>query len=181
MKQPRRVSLPGAGRLTSAGRLLVALVVVAVLAGLLGAYSDGDTVTATVEGARSATAESEGPDSGSGEPNPTADAVFAQAFADGAEDLTVEGRGAVTRLLADDSEGGRHQRFIVRLGSGQTLLIVHNIDVAPRVASLKVGDTVEFKGEYVWNEEGGLIHWTHRDPETGREVGWIRHESRQYE
>ena len=48
---------------------------------------------------------------------------------------------------------------------------MHNIEVAPRVASLELGDTVEFKGEYIWNEEGGLIHWTHRDPGGGHEPG----------
>ena len=34
----------------------------------------------------------------------------------------------------------------------------------PRIADVKVGDTVSFFGEYVWNEQGGLIHWTHHDP-----------------
>ena len=109
------------------------------------------------------------------------DAVLAQAFADQAEDLPVEGRGTVSRLLADDKQGERHQRFVVQLDSGQTLLIVHNIEVAPRVASLELGDTVEFKGEYIWNEEGGLIHWTHRDPGGGHEPGWIRHNGRLYQ
>ena len=51
-------------------------------------------------------------------------------------DLEVEGRGHVVRVLADDRQGARHQRFIVRLASGQTLLIAHNIDVAPRVQGL---------------------------------------------
>src|SRR5215204_58935 len=76
----------------------------------------------------------------------------------------VAGEGTVSKLLADGNDGTRHQRFIVMLPSGQTLLVAHNIDVAPRVASLKPGDSVAFNGVYEWNSKGGLIHWTHRDP-----------------
>ena len=109
------------------------------------------------------------------------DAALARAFADHADNLEVEGQGTVSRLLADDTEGERHQRFIIRLASGQTLLITHNIDVAPRVTSVRVGDTVGFKGEYVWNEQGGLIHWTHHDPDGRHEPGWIRHSGKTYQ
>ena len=109
------------------------------------------------------------------------DALLARAFADRTSDLEVEGQGTVTRLLADDTEGDRHQRFIVQLASGQTLLVTHNVDVAPRVRALQVGDTISFKGEYVWNEQGGLIHWTHHDPDGDHTGGWIKHNGRTFE
>ncbi|HJW76902.1 MAG TPA: DUF3465 domain-containing protein [Thermoleophilia bacterium] len=109
------------------------------------------------------------------------DAALAEAYAERAHDLRVEGQGTVDRVLKDDTEGGRHQRFIVRLASGQTLLIAHNIDVAPRVADLHGGDAVAFRGVYEWSEEGGSVHWTHDDPEGQREPGWIRHDGRTYE
>jgi hypothetical protein len=111
----------------------------------------------------------------------TGDAVFAQAFETRAQDLEVEGRGTVSQILSDDTEGDRHQRFVVRLASGQTLLVTHNIDVAPRVEGLAVGDTLEFKGVYEWNAQGGVIHWTHRDPAGSHEPGWIRHDGRTYQ
>lgn len=60
------------------------------------------------------------------------------------------------RVLADDLDGSRHQRFIVELSSGQTLLISHNIDVAPRIDGLNVGDSVRFNGEYVWMKKAEL-------------------------
>ncbi len=51
--------------------------------------------------------------------------------------LEVAGQGVVTRILADDRAGSPHQRFILRLPSGQTLLIAHNIALADRIPSLK--------------------------------------------
>ena len=93
----------------------------------------------------------------------------------------VQSGGEVIRVLSDDNEGSRHQRFIVRLSSGRTLLIAHNIDLAPRVASLRVGDTVSFNGEYEWNDRGGVIHWTHRDPQNRHQAGWIEHRGKRYQ
>lgn len=82
--------------------------------------------------------------------------------------------GFVTRIYADDLEGYRHQRFIVRLRTNQTLLIVHNIDLVERVPVL-IDDYIGFRGEYEYNEKGGLVHWTHHDPVGEHEPGWIRH------
>ena len=95
-----------------------------------------------------------------------------------AQDIQVEGHGTVVKILADDDEGSRHQRFIVELPSGHTVLIAHNIDLAARVAPLNVGDAVDFSGEYAWNPKGGVVHWTHHDPEGRHESGWIRHDGR---
>jgi len=95
--------------------------------------------------------------------------------------IEVSGKGTVIRILPDDNEGSCHQRFILRLDSGQTLLIAHNIDVAPRIASLEPGDTIAFKGEYEWNDKGGVIHWTHHDPDGRHQSGWLKHEGHTYQ
>lgn len=109
-----------------------------------------------------------------------ADDAIGRAFASGASHVQVEGEGAVVRVLSDDLNGPRHQRFIVQLASGQTLLITHNIDIAPRIDGLEEGDSVRFSGEYVWNEKGGLIHWTHHDPRGRHVAGWVIHNGRTY-
>ena len=85
------------------------------------------------------------------------------------------GSGTVIRILPDDTEGDRHQRFILRLASGHTLLVAHNIDIAPRVSPLSEGDTVEYKGEYAPNDKGGVVHWTHHDPAGNHPAGWLKH------
>ena len=104
-----------------------------------------------------------------------------QAFANQQSDLQVEGQGVVDRVLADDNEGSRHQKFIVELNSGHTILIAHNIDLAPRVADLRRGDVVRFYGEYEWNPQGGVVHWTHHDPAGRHEGGWIEFDGKRYE
>ena len=88
------------------------------------------------------------------------------ARADGA---MVESIGTVKRILPDDNEGSRHQRFILELGSGQTVLVAHNIDLAPRIDALKIGD------------RGGVVHWTHHDPRGEHPAGWLEHDGRRYE
>jgi hypothetical protein len=120
----------------------------------------------------------------SGQPDgsmPKADVdQVAQAFRDKAGDRWVWGEGEVIKLLTDDLDGSRHQRFIVRLDSGQTLLIAHNIDLAPRVDSLDRGDKIGFSGIYEWNERGGVVHWTHHDPKGQTLGGWIEYQGKRY-
>jgi len=108
-------------------------------------------------------------------------AVPAATFEDWRSGNQVTGSGKVARILEDDHDGSRHQRFILALDSGRTLLIAHNIDLAPRIDSLREGDTVAFNGEYEWNERGGVIHWTHHDPQGEHEAGWLRHNGRVYQ
>ncbi len=108
------------------------------------------------------------------------DRILGRAFRERASKLQVEGRGVVRRILSDDDDGSRHQRFILQLGSGQTLLIAHNVDVAPRIPDLSEGDKVAFRGEYEWNPQGGVIHWTHHDPGGKHPGGWLKHKRKTY-
>lgn len=104
-----------------------------------------------------------------------------QLYQEQRSDVQLQVDGEVIRLLADDNEGSRHQRFIIELASGQTLLISHNIDLAPRIANLQTGDDVEVYGEYIWNDKGGVMHWTHHDPANRHPHGWIRHDGEIYQ
>ena len=105
---------------------------------------------------------------------------IARLFRERRSGVVVEGAGTVEKLLRDDLEGSRHQRFILRLALQQTVLVSHNIDLAPRLDSLRIGDEVHFRGQYEWNPRGGVVHWTHRDPAGARSGGWLRHRDRIY-
>ena len=107
--------------------------------------------------------------------------IQSQNFTRSDANTQVRGSGVVIRLLPDDREGSQHQRFIISLASGQTLLVAHNIDLAPRINSLSLGDQVEFFGEYEWTEKGGVIHWTHHDPDGSHIDGWVKHEGKLYQ
>lgn len=91
-----------------------------------------------------------------------------------------EGEGTVARVLSDDDKGHRHQRFILKLSNGKTVLIAHNIDLAPRLPVLRRGDDVAFVGEYVYNPQGGVVHWTHHDPSGRSEGGRLVYRGRIY-
>jgi hypothetical protein len=104
----------------------------------------------------------------------TGNAAVERGYAEHLSGFEVTAEGSVTRLLADDTgPSGTHQRFIVQVkGSTQTLLIDNNVDIGKRVP-LATGDAVVVHGEYVWNDQGGLIHFTHHDPARTHEDGWI--------
>lgn len=91
------------------------------------------------------------------------------------------GQAEVVKILPDDNNGSRHQRFIVKLNSGRTLLVAHNIDLAQRIDTLRPGDTIAFYGEYEWNQKGGVMHWTHHDPQGRHPDGWIKHNGQTYQ
>jgi hypothetical protein len=107
--------------------------------------------------------------------------ILQRAYDNRQSNLQVQGEDVVQKILSDDLEGSRHQRFILRLSSGQTLLVAHNVDLAPRICSLRRGDKVKFYGEYEWNEKGGAIHWTQHDS-SGRHIGgWLKHDGKTYQ
>jgi hypothetical protein len=108
-------------------------------------------------------------------------AAIIQAFKGKKSNIFVEGSGTVKKLLADDNKGSRHQKFLVTISDEQTLLFAHNIDLAPRLDALAVGDVVTFRGEYVYNPKGGVMHWTHKDPQGEKQGGWIMHNGQKYE
>jgi len=106
---------------------------------------------------------------------------IARAFQQRQSDLQVRSSGQVIAVLPDDHEGSRHQKFILKLPNGQTVLVAHNIDLAPRIQSIQKQDQVEFYGEYEYSDKGGVIHWTHHDPARKHVDGWLKHQGRTYQ
>ena len=107
--------------------------------------------------------------------------LIQQAFDRRQSNVLVQSIGHVKAVLAADNEGSRHQKFILGLENGLTVLVAHNIDLAPRIKNIQKGDTVEFYGEYEYTEKGGVIHWTHHDPQNRHVGGWLKYEGEIYQ
>jgi len=103
------------------------------------------------------------------------------AFENHQSDVIVHCDFKVVKNLRDDMDGDKHQKMLLQLPSGgHTVLLAHNIDLAPRVPAAE-GDTITVRGEYEYSEKGGVVHWTHHDPRGRHEPGWIEHEGKRYE
>ncbi len=111
--------------------------------------------------------------------SPDGDRAVLEAYRARRSHVWLEAAGVVERVLPDDRAGSWHQRFIVGLEGGHTLLVTHNIDLALRVPVAR-GDSVQLRGEYEWTEQGGVVHWTHHDPDGRMPGGWIRTGGRTY-
>jgi len=110
------------------------------------------------------------------------DAAIVSDFQNHQSNVEVTADGTVVRLLPDrTSATGMHEQFIVKLSSGEiTIEVEHNISIAARVP-VALGDHVIVHGEYIWNAQGGLIHFTHHDPKGTHEGGYIQDNGKTYD
>lgn len=155
----------------SIGVLIIAAIITYVTGGdvgaLLSGFGNGDPASQTQRSNPASTSVD--------------DHQFDQLFADRRSDVIVTGSARIKRVLRDDNDGSRHQRLLVDVPSGLTVLIAHNIDLAPRVADPQVGSEIRFQGEYEWTEKGGVLHWTHHDPAGRHPGGWLEYRGKRYE
>lgn len=107
-------------------------------------------------------------------------AAIEQVFHSKKSKVQVMGTGIVSKLLSDDRKGAKHQKFLLKINQEQTLLMAHNIDLAPRIP-LNIGDKIHFCGEYVYHPKGGIIHWTHHAPKQDHPAGWMMLQGRIYQ
>lgn len=82
--------------------------------------------------------------------------------------------GTFVKFLPPDLKPPCHQLFIIRMDSGPEVKVAHNSDVADTLpASVKPGDKLELKGEYIYEPNGGVVHWTHHVDNGSHEPGYI--------
>ena len=103
-----------------------------------------------------------------------------QAYAAGQSGIWLETRGRINRVLRDDNEGARHQKFILELDDGHTVMVAHNIDLARRIPA-RENLSLRVRGRYEWNDRGGVLHWTHHDPDGRLQGGWIEVDGVRYQ
>ncbi len=155
----------------------LSFVVGALILGWLGQQAGLDLSSLGIGSSGHVSAGDPSPATGSSSSHVDAEgsARIERAFADRQSGFMTTVEARVAKTLPDDNEGSRHQRFLIELSTGRTLLVAHNIDLASRIP-LSKGDSVRVHGQYEWNERGGVIHWTHGDPAGRHEGGWIEHE-----
>ncbi len=78
----------------------------------------------------------------------------------------------VIKILPDDTSGLEHQKWTVKLSDGRTMQAIYNLDMCERVP-LKVGDVVAMGGQFIWTNQGGILHWLHHDPKGRRPDGYV--------
>jgi hypothetical protein len=91
--------------------------------------------------------------------------------------VEVTATGSVARMLGTRTgPSGTHEGFLLHLrgaaGRGLTVRVEDNTDLTGPVP-LSEGESVEVRGEYVYDPRGGLIHYTHLDPRGRHAAGHI--------
>ena len=170
--------MPGPGRLNRPLKRLIAAIVFVGLGWL--AQQAGFDLAAM----RTGEAPAAGPAAGSVRSSPPSRVEgsrrIEEAFARRESGFMVTLDARVVKNLRDDLEGSRHQRFLIEIDGGRTLLVAHNIDLADRI-ELRENGPVTLRGQYEWNAKGGVIHWTHHDPQGRHPGGWIEAAGRRVE
>ena len=109
------------------------------------------------------------------------DQALNHAIVNQLSDVQVTTEATILKDLPDDNRGSRHQRFLIRIDSGDVILVAHNIDLAPYVPDIRKGQPIKVSGEFEWNDKGGVIHWTHHDPRGKHIDGWIDYQGKRYQ
>ena len=93
-----------------------------------------------------------------------------------------EHEGRILAVLPEDTIGIRHQRLLVRLENRKKVLLVHNIDLCPRIDGLERGRDIRFYGQFTDNDRGGVFHRLHRNMNPFRPYvdGWIEYDGSRY-
>jgi hypothetical protein len=99
--------------------------------------------------------------------------------------VEVEDRGTVRRVLGTRvTRGGAHEGFLVDVPAGGgrsiSILIEDNVDLTGPIPVAR-GDAVRFRGVYIYNQRGGIVHWTHHDPRFRHIPGYVEVNGKLYQ
>ena len=79
----------------------------------------------------------------------------------------------VSRILPDDTQGLEHERWYIQLSDGSVVFAVYNIDMNVERVPLVQGEKQDIGGQFIWTNNGGLLHWLHADPKNNRPDGFV--------
>jgi hypothetical protein len=115
---------------------------------------------------------------GPGGGNDAGNGAVYDAWRAGRSNVEVTAEGSIASILGNSGgPSGTHEGFLLHLrgasGHGLTVRVEDNVDLTGQVP-LSEGEDVEVRGEYVYDANGGVIHYTHRDPSGRHAAGFIR-------
>ena len=116
-----------------------------------------------------------------GQPEKPNNAQICQLYAGQGSGVEVIATGTVARVLGDRrGPSGEHEGYLLQTDGDCDLLlrVETNEDLTGHVP-LHEGERVVVKGEYEFAPEGGVVHWTHRDPR-GRHINGYVYAGGQY-
>ena len=92
--------------------------------------------------------------------------------------VEVTASGSVARIFGIHvGPSGAHEGFLLHLagaeGRGLTVRVEDNVDLTGPL-DLAEGQSVEVRGEYIFDPRGGIVHYTHRDPRGRHAAGYVR-------
>ena len=105
--------------------------------------------------------------------------VAAKAFYEQRTGMMVEVSGQVVRVLDAERSDSGFQWFQMRTPNGQHFLVGHSNGISGSIP-LRSREDVTVRGEYEPNDLGGVLHWTHHDPNGDHPGGWIEVDGKLY-
>ncbi len=112
-------------------------------------------------------------------------AVAYDAWRSGTSHVEVTVGGVVARVLGTRvGRRGAHEGFLLHLsgadGRGLTVRVEDNVDLTGPIP-LREGESVEVRGEYIFDARGGIVHYTHRDPRGHHLSGYVLADGKFYQ
>ncbi len=109
------------------------------------------------------------------------ESMLASAYQQQQSNLTAIVSGRVIQVLPETKEGAGEQRFIIEIGNGMTLQVVHDVTKAGRIAGIEYGSQATVAGNYIWSLQGGELHDALPRAADQTSGGWIEYAGRRYE
>jgi hypothetical protein len=106
--------------------------------------------------------------------------LFTRAWQQRLSGVQLSMEGKISRVFSAGETDAGQQKFVLQLAQGQSVTVIHDATLGAAIEGLAVGETIEVSGEYHWTADGGIMRWTHRNPEDNRQAGWVNYKGRLY-
>jgi hypothetical protein len=98
-----------------------------------------------------------------------------RAYTQQASRKEVIAQGTIVDVLGEsEGRGGEHEGYLLKLDGDCDLLlrVETNLSITGPIP-IRRREQVIVKGEYEYDAEGGVLHWTHHDPSARHVAGYV--------